>query len=420
MTAVWLLFASGNRVKVELSLYNPPAGASRPIEAYVISDNRRDMTRAADRAAATVYEIAHQAGLAPPPTVVAYDLPGLSGEREVSGLSGGLALALALAARLWPAEEPAALAATGEIAASSGGGELRKIAGFVAKAEAALKSLPAGGCFIYPQANDPELPPSLRRQFTERKIQPLAVARVSEALELLWPEQFGVAPRADEKAASLATRKSGWNYVLPAAMILLPLIGWLAWSFFPPAGGENIPGKSVQPVEAVKPKETVISAVKPEPENKPVQKINFTGNSGLAGRLARRTAEKFDKILTEEKLIPDLRSFAGRIDLLEIHERWDSDKKLLLSTVTTAFSGRIITANGAEREILLSPFTLEGKRAMRQQLGDVVTLLVEQLRKKVKESPSDNQVPSSGRLKKEASASTVRPGKPENKHRGFE
>ncbi len=183
----WILFASGRAVTVELSLFEPPAERSRPMAAYIVSEAGPELARSASRAVEAVYSTAYNSGIAPEPAVVGYDLPGLAPGCRISGASAGLALALALAKKLWPEHDPGPLAATGEIASAGNGGRLAPIAGFAEKARAALELLPEGGGFYFPAANQPELDTELRKIFAQRRIALRPVESVAGALAHFLP-----------------------------------------------------------------------------------------------------------------------------------------------------------------------------------------------------------------------------------------
>jgi hypothetical protein len=50
----WILFASGGWVKIELSLFEPPAERTRPIDAYIVSEAGPELVCSASRAGEAV------------------------------------------------------------------------------------------------------------------------------------------------------------------------------------------------------------------------------------------------------------------------------------------------------------------------------------------------------------------------------
>ena len=429
LSPTWLLFASGNSVKVEISLYDPAAVRSRPIEAYMVSDVGSDLARSASRAAETVYAVAHAAQIAPPPTVVGYDLQGLGNGIEISGQSSGLALALALAKKIWPDADPGPLAATGEIAGSSNGGPLNKIAGIQAKGESLLSLMPDGGYFFYPKSNDPEISQELKESWRANGIKAHAVATVAEALALFIPEISEKSVGQPEQAASIMVPKKRSH---PGPLIFISFFSLVAFaagliyttqqprlkpkspapqivsankspaqpaaSISAPPATEKVspkaqlsdqiasqtnsksgPGASASPPELSTPAGKITQSI-PLPGNFPA--ITLTGASGLASRLARRTQTRLQAFIDSEKeLRQELKQLSGRIEMLEIRERWDPQTEILSSTVTSAFHGQVTLNDSEPHKIDLEPITVSGTDSMRRQLTNAATLMVERITK---------------------------------------
>jgi hypothetical protein len=449
LSPTWILFASGNSVKVDLSLYDPAAERSRPIEAYMVSDVGSDLARSASRAAETIYAIAHTGKIAPPPTVVGYDLQGLGRGSHIAGQSSGLALALALAKKIWPDLDPGPIAATGEIAGSSNGGPLHKIAEIEAKGKAVISLLPDGGYFFYPKANEAEISENLKQSWRENGIKAQAVASVAEALAFFIPAIAGLATPKPKPAASITTPEKG-NRVTVFLLVGLALMGVIgtAGLFYaiyqphpepanqtetpvtqatkvssPPAKNPTplpTPTKKVsQPApppeqktpqiaskaetgsinaasplpEATTPKtetktetkteiKTEKKVDKPTPAPQEFPEIGLTGTSGLADSLAQRTSSRLKAFLDSDRnLLAQLQSVNGRIEIIEIRERWNSQTDSLSSTVTTAFHGRATLKDGQLCKINLEPVTVSGNGPMRQQLTHAATLLVDRIAK---------------------------------------
>jgi hypothetical protein len=181
---VWMLFESGTGVEVNLSLYAAPPDRSRPIDAFVTTECEGSFTRSARRGAEAAYAWAIKNHPAIPPSVVSYDLKGLSANQKVAGESGGLAFAIALARHL-TGIDPGPVAATGEIIASPNGGPVGPIRGIVAKLEAAARLLPEGGWVFYPEGNDDEVPDELRRSLSVKGLRVHRVTSVEQVLALL-------------------------------------------------------------------------------------------------------------------------------------------------------------------------------------------------------------------------------------------
>ncbi|MEA1922376.1 MAG: hypothetical protein U9N63_06935 [Pseudomonadota bacterium] len=443
LSPTWILFASGNSVKVDLSLYDPAAERSRPIEAYMVSDVGSDLARSASRAAETIYAIAHTAKIAPPPTVVGYDLQGLGRGSHIAGQSSGLALALALAKKIWPDLDPGPIAATGEIAGSSNGGPLHKIAEIEAKGKAVISLLPDGGYFFYPKVNEAEISENLKQSWRENGIKAQAVASVAEALAFFIPTITGPETPKPEPAASITTPEKGNRvaFFLLVGLALMGVIGTagLFYAIYqphpepanqtetpvtqatkessPPANNPTplpTPAKKVSqpapppeqktpqivskaetgsinaapsPPEATNPKTEIKTEIKtnkkvdkPTPAPQEFPEIGLTGTSGLADSLAQRTSSRLKAFLDSDRnILKQLQSVNGRIEIIEIRERWNSQTDSLSSTVTTAFHGRATLKDGQLRKINLEPVTVSGNGPMRQQLTHAATLLVDRI-----------------------------------------
>jgi len=422
---VWLPFASGNSARIELSLYNPATERSRPIEAYMVSDLGNDLSRSASRAAETVYAIAHEAGCAPPPTVVGFDLQGLENGASIVGQSSGLALALALAGRLWPALTPVSLAATGEISRSTDGGPLQKIDAIEAKGRAALSRLSPGSYFLYPAENDPELSAELKQALAEKQIRSLPVNSVAEALAFIVPESAGLVGRKSEtnllpKSAAESSAQY-YKHFLPflLAIILMTFAIFKSFNFSQKSDAVKFAARPTlsdagqspssspaffknikQPSESHTTSSPTAVATTSEPLSqaqesslRPVHgneanldrqavarrpTITLSGNSGLADRLAQWTKTRLQASLDADRdLSGKLLSLSGRVELIEIQESWDSDEDRLSSSITAGFNGEASLVGDKERRVLkLPPLTVSGGRPLRQQLPDIAALLV--------------------------------------------
>ncbi|BBO86016.1 hypothetical protein DSCO28_65820 [Desulfosarcina ovata subsp. sediminis] len=188
----WILFESGYAVKVGLSLYSPPRETSRPIDAYVVTECENSFTKSARRAVEAVHGVANRFLPGLKPVVVGYDLIGLSATRQVTGESGGLAFAVALAKRFF-GQDPGPVAATGVLRSGHNGGEIGAVKGIQAKLEGASILMPSGGVILYPIENEKDLPDSFSMALSEKGLVLKPVANVDEAIKWLFkikgPEQ---------------------------------------------------------------------------------------------------------------------------------------------------------------------------------------------------------------------------------------
>ncbi len=381
----WILFASGNSVKIELSLYDPAADRNRPITAYIVSDVGSDVANSASRAAETIFKIAHAHKLAPPPTVAGFDLQGLTNGSQISGHSSGLALALALAKKLWPQHDPGPIAATGEISSSGDGGLVQKISQIEAKTETTLKLLANGGCFFYPADNDPEISSELKNRLKDAGIKICPVNCVIDALSIAFPEVFDPAsetPTADKPQTEFAATAAmpadkpchNLKFLLTATcLIVLTLAGSLYMA-------------KKNPVTTIRATPGTPNAIKPAPAatTPPLQplQITITGNSTLTKVLAQRTNSRLKAFLdSDRKRFRNLEAINGQIKILSIKERWNDKDNFLNVNISAVMSGRISLKEATQYEFELEPVTSSGSEPVQQQLTDVATLLVEQIGK---------------------------------------
>lgn len=206
---VWMLFESGAAAEVVLSAHLTPEGNSRPIEAYLTLECDRSFSRAALRGAETAYTWAQGKLFHLSPQIISYDLLGLPNDRGVTGESGGLAFALALATHLY-GDNTLPIAATGEIVASPDGGPVTSIKGINAKLKGATEQLPAGGLIFYPKENDFEVSTKARQQALDKGLTLHAVESVEQALDILFPAASLIKPNKALKP---------WHFIVLLALI---------------------------------------------------------------------------------------------------------------------------------------------------------------------------------------------------------
>lgn len=186
MSRVWMLFESGQAATVRLNLHEAHPETRRPIDAYLITEERGDVTTAARRGAEAAYAWCHQRNPQLPAAVVSYDLAGLGPNDSLTGGSGGLAFALALALQLRPVDLPGDIAATGEILSGHDGGPIGPVAGITTKLGTVAAKLPPNSLLFYPGDNQDELPPSLLDELHTRGHKAFPVTSVDQALEKLY------------------------------------------------------------------------------------------------------------------------------------------------------------------------------------------------------------------------------------------
>lgn len=181
-TRTWMLFESGNSVAVDLSLFSAPKENIRPIDAYVVTEAEGTVTYSARRAAGAVYEVVKNYNPDIGPLVAGFDF---TAKFQVTGESGGLAFAVALAKRLLK-KDPGPVAATGIVESSHNGGPIKKVRGIEAKLEAAGMVLPSGGWIFYPEENENEISLELRIRLISNGLSLYPVSSVAQTLEILF------------------------------------------------------------------------------------------------------------------------------------------------------------------------------------------------------------------------------------------
>ena len=203
-STTWMLFESGNGVVVDLEFYSPPKKTTRPIDAWLVTGDEGVFKDSARRAALAVYDVVHQQGSGSEPVVVGFDLQGLPGGRAVTGESGGLAFAIALAKRLL-GKDPGPVAATGEVISGHGGGPVGPVQGIEAKLKAAARLVPEKASVFYPEKNDRDISEALRCSLKEKGLKLQPVSSVAEALDLLFQLPGS---QTEESSGSTKTQKS--------------------------------------------------------------------------------------------------------------------------------------------------------------------------------------------------------------------
>ncbi len=178
--AILMPFENGDIARVTLSLYKAPKGQSRPIDAYVVTECEGDFTGAARRAAEAVYNLAQKRLPRIGQMVIGLDIQGLSpGSAPVTGESGGLSFAVAIAGELFKKKLP--IAATG-VVSSRENGKVDRVEGIVKKLTAAAEIIPQQGRILYPADNHDEIPESVFRLARDKRITLHPVTTIAEAI----------------------------------------------------------------------------------------------------------------------------------------------------------------------------------------------------------------------------------------------
>ncbi len=181
---IWMLFASGNNGRLTVNGYPPPAGSSKPVDAYLVADVDGDCKVAATRASISVWQYLAAQGRQPGAQVLGFDISEMTAGSPVVGSSGGLAFALAAYCH-FTGEDIGFVAATGIIHAAGNRAKVTGVKGIGNKLEGALSVLPAGGQLFYPAENDAEIDEQLRQRLIAHDIALIPVVDISELFSSL-------------------------------------------------------------------------------------------------------------------------------------------------------------------------------------------------------------------------------------------
>ncbi len=375
-----MLFENGSGVEVNLSLYSPPGDRARPVDAYVVTECEGGFTGSARRAAETVYHVLQAQGLVTDPVVVGYDLQGLPAGAPVTGESGGLAFAVALAKRML-GQDPGPVAATGEITSSHGDGGVGPVRGIAAKLAAAGRLAPGQSWVLYPDANEPDIPDDIRESLKQKGLRLRPVSSVSEALGLLFDfpgSSAAVAPAHREQKA-LRTGLLVAILVCAVALLLARIHGWPPFGRDLAVSGRIIPIGPVQAVtegsdaSATDAGETV-PLIDPSKDANADRAIRLTGDPGMASELARLTMEQIEHLLLKGT-DSDLTRIRGRIVILDILETPSGGRGEMSSLMTAAVRGLTVSSGKSFRASRRVRVTVRGKGRARELLPEAASAL---------------------------------------------
>ncbi len=155
---------------------------SEPVRGFFVLDGGSGFSLAAKRAAVRVYSVLKNQGVPVSKYSAMFDLSMEPAQElmNISGQSGGLSFALALASRITE-KGNGPVAATGIIEADGSIGKVRQT-DLNAKIEAACRALPKGGLMFYPQDN--QISHEIRETLKKRGIGLTPVVTVAQALHI--------------------------------------------------------------------------------------------------------------------------------------------------------------------------------------------------------------------------------------------
>jgi len=391
---------------VDLSLYSPSRDKTRPIDAYVVTECEGDFTGSARRAAEAVYNVVRQHCSAFDPVVVGYDLQGLPGGRPVTGESGGLAFAIALAKRVLN-QDPGPVAATGEVKSGHGGGPVGPVKGIKAKMEAAGRLVPEKGWVFYPKENDHEIPDELRTSLEGKGLRLQPVSSVAEALGLLFDfptsEPKKDPPPVRPKKSLLKTALV-LALVCVSALLVAKIHGW------PPFGRETSPTGSdliqTQLPEEVTDEKTAVTndgkGTAPLTESVPVPgpgvNIKLSGKPGIATSLAQLTTEKLENLLTKKNAAnPQIINITGQVVIRNISEMPPDKEGALSARMTVAVTGLTFGGGKTTRSLPVLSVTVHGKGSAKTFLPEVASALAREIANKTSLQEESRKEENAGR-----------------------
>ena len=176
----YCLFNTGDFATVTVEKHE--TDPSEPVQGFFVLDGGRGFSLAAKRAAVRVYSVLKNQGMSVSKYSAMFDLLMDSTQdlMSVSGQSGGLAFALALASEIM-GKGCGPVAATGIIEADGSIGKVLQ-ADLDAKIEAACRALSKGGVLICPQDN--QISDESREVLKGKGIELIRVAAVAQALHV--------------------------------------------------------------------------------------------------------------------------------------------------------------------------------------------------------------------------------------------
>ena len=177
---VFCLFDSGDFAQVSVEKHENDPG--EPVQGFFILDGGAGFSLAAKRAAVRVYSELKNQGISIPKFSAMFDLS-MTSPRDLmnlSGQSGGLSFALALASKI-TGKKIGSIAATGIIGAE---GFINKVkqSDFGSKMDAAFRALPRGGIIFYPRDN--HISSEIKEMLKSKGIECIPVTTVSQALRV--------------------------------------------------------------------------------------------------------------------------------------------------------------------------------------------------------------------------------------------
>ena len=393
ISETWVLFESGHSRLVSISLNPLSMAGGRPIDGYfVIGGEAGGFTIAARRAAQAVYESAKQRFQRSyqRPVSVAYDLEHASCAETFFGESAGLAFAVALAKRVYE-KDPGPVAATGAV---SGGekGSVERVEGIAAKLQAALDVLPEGGWVFCPKANEQEITDTLRKRIEDNGIRIRFVSRVSEMLDILFPQDKPVAEALALRLPEDKPERSKKKFYI-GALLLMACVGAAAtvWINSRNPSADNEPVST--PVVNTIPGETPAAAATPLPPAEKPMPVTFTGDTLFTSRAAEQLIDPVKAFLKEA--YPDSSpAVSGAVTMVRIIEETDPVTGRLHADVELALKDLVFEKEGTRKSFEIIAVRIKGEGPAGGLLAAAVGRLAEEVKTRLSGRPHAGGTPA--------------------------
>lgn len=331
MSPTWILFTSGQAVEVIVTRNIPSKVGGNPADVYMITECHRSFQESAQRAAAAFYRWAETSGRNPEPFAAGIDLAGLATGDALTGESGGIAIAVALA-KVVLGFDPGPVAATGVVSARNG--QIEAIKGLSAKLEGAANHLPRGGWIFFPQAHLEEEGGSAAlavqiNDLRNRGFHLHAVSTLAEVLSELFCSQTACVSLACSDRKKRALPSVAWVTLAGAVLVS----GFWAWSFQDHSQSAD---------------KTKLSEMNTEKANRQALQIPVVENKTVAGQIPAKASLDTNREELANPLITDKNHIRGKTRLAEhlaaqVEERLKSrpDLRFEGDTINISMTGLI-------------------------------------------------------------------------------
>jgi len=227
---VYMLYQFGEYASISIDLFDPTSNAPSPIQVeFMTSQYPQEVCDSLEMAVKKSCQLLGSS--IDYPIYATFDLES-EDNLAVTGKSGGLSFALAIAEKLLQ-KDFGLITATGEV---SSNGQIKAIGGINEKLESITPSLSNQNIrMFYPGDNDSEITPEIRQNLANAAITLYPVNTIIEALKILIPEIIGQdnIARTDAEMALTGEEKNPTSYkMLIMGFIMLTAVAGLAYGFY--------------------------------------------------------------------------------------------------------------------------------------------------------------------------------------------